>query len=305
MGMEAIDKVYFSDAPMDTFFLEQKSQRDRQKRRKKLPEELPPDLRGPHGGRFSFLLNRGKEDRDELNDSLLTSRSSLLPQINETFNLIRNSLNTSLLNDGNSQQFIYQETKRNALDIIIALAKILYNSRIKEKIQHQGIILPKRLYIVLASNYKDLTSDVQFVPREWQIAANQEEYSRKMMNDSKEGITPLDSVDRTSSVSGARSHQAEDDTASARSVKDSPASTTEAGKQPGTRSKTRLADIAESKDEGTTPGPSKSDMQPVFSRSQLQPQPRKTRIERFVNVDRKSSKSKAVSCKMIQTRPQL
>lgn len=202
-----------------TFFFEQTSYRRTPKRYKKQPDELPKDLRyallTPRVA--SYLTSKEKEspkvsDQDvDFGDGL--GNKSLLPQINARVTLLQNRLNSAFSNDEDSQRYLFDRAKGNSDSIIQQLIRILY------LFEGLRINLPKSLEYQLSSTYKDLTTDVNYVPREWQLPANREEYLRKMMPTRDETQrSNEDGHTDTGSISNMSRHTGDDD---AKSVKSS------------------------------------------------------------------------------------
>ncbi len=220
-------------ASANTFFFEQTPYRRSTKRFKKHPEELPQDLRFAHLNPrvAAYLSNKEKEKVEELEEAgVVQNKKSLLPQITETVNLIRQQLNAALSNDENSQRFLLEQAKAGAAALLPLLAKILnvYQSLRSDKAKKlPPLTLPRTLENTLQSSHRELTTDIPFVPREWQLPQNREEYMTKMMNKEeqqksdvesiRDGLTPLGS---NSNLSASRSGD-QDDARSVKSAKSS------------------------------------------------------------------------------------
>ena len=203
-----------------TFFFEQTSLRPTPRRYKKLPEELPPDLRFAHyTPRIAAYLagkekdNQKSDQEPELSDGL--GNKSLLTQINATVTLIQNTLNSTLANDEDSQRYVFEKAKVTAASVITQLARILY------LFGGVRVNTPKSLEQQLLSSYRDLTANVNYVPREWQVPANREDYLRKIMPARDEAARLSDDAHTDAgSTSNMSRHTADDDTRSVRSAAD-------------------------------------------------------------------------------------
>ena len=109
------------------YFFEQKYFRIASKRYKKLPEELPHDLRFAHlNPRIAaYLASKEKENSKDpgfVDDGL--GNKSLLPQINHTVSLLKEKLN-ELMADEDIQRFLFKESKISATDLLERLAGVL------------------------------------------------------------------------------------------------------------------------------------------------------------------------------------
>ena len=231
---------------------------------------------------------------------------TLLPEIHETVNLIRQQLDNTLSNDEDSQRFLFSQSKLQASNILTQLARVLY---IFSGIR---VSVPKSLEHQLICGYRELATEVNYIPREWQIPANRDEYMQKLLTreresaksetgESKEGGVSMSNISGPDGKPGTKPSQ-DDDTRSVRSEKSSRA---------GARSKAQsrmsnLADIAEhdpvtkaSKDRVHTEiptiiAPSRRESKSGSQTPGLQHRP-KTRIEKFktgMHLDPKSAAGK-------------
>ena len=279
-----------------TYFFEQSSLRRTPKRYKKLPEELPQDLRFAYATpRVSVYLGDKEKENYKVNEQDVSfgdglGNKSLLPQISAKVTLLQNQLNNAFSNDEDSQRFLFERAKSTAGTIIQQLARILY------LFDGLRVGIPKPLEHQLSAHYKDLTAEVNHVPREWQLPANKEEYLKKIMpgRGGEETMRSSDDTQTdTASVSNTSRHTGEDDTRSVKSEKDP--------KQPAARSQPRgktgtkpapLHDIAEDNGEESSrlgqrtdgappavgPGHKKESREKVPSPSANRP---RTRLEKF------------------------
>ena len=180
------------------YFFKQSSFRRTPKRYRKTPEELPQELRFAHLNPrvAAYLASKEKEKlADEVSgsDDGLGSKS-LLPQISETVQLIKNEFNAKLSNDELSQRYLFEDCKGTALSVLTLLSKILYAFEIRKP--H----IPRSLEYQLLSGYKELTNDVYIVPREWQLKENRDAYLQKQLNEQLEEEKNASQSDDTESV---------------------------------------------------------------------------------------------------------
>ncbi|XP_062584054.1 uncharacterized protein LOC134245821 isoform X4 [Saccostrea cucullata] len=158
------------------FFFQQNSEQPLIKKRyRKLPEDLPEGLKFAHLHPKVAALYAQKEresqraaEKDPFGDGL--GSKSLLPNINQAVTHIKNRLDSALSNDEDSQRFLFEDTKAQAISVLQQLAKYLY---FYDDIASH---VPKSLEYQLMSNWKDLTSDVIIVPREWQTTEIRDQY---------------------------------------------------------------------------------------------------------------------------------
>lgn len=153
------------------FFFKQKRFRQPPKRYRKLPEELPQCLRFAHLNPkvAAFLANKEKVQRqtDEA-DGLV--KTSLLPEITQSFHHVRGRIDSLLENDEDSQRYLYEEARLSAASVLSQLAKYIYN------LQDISSCIPKSLEYLLMMGWKEMTADIVPVPREWQTATMRETY---------------------------------------------------------------------------------------------------------------------------------
>ena len=275
--MDSVDGTLDLSGPSDVYFLEQTTYRHIPRRFKKQPEELPQELRFAHlNPRVAAYLQSKEKDEGEEQTAQFSTKKSLLPQINDTFNLIRHQLDSALPNDEDSQRCLFNQARTNAENVLVQLTKLLNFIRLS----FQRVNVPRSLETSLLSTYPELVENVQFsmVPREWQIPSNREEYLNKIIRereklnseDSRDVTTPRDSM---ISLGGTGSRAGEDDTRSVRSArsgrsggrKDSPEREnlikppviikTPSRTKPMNSRTSNLADIAEREE-----GPGKSDI---------------------------------------------
>ncbi|XP_048257382.1 uncharacterized protein LOC124136360 isoform X1 [Haliotis rufescens] len=158
------------------------------KRFRKLPEDLPDSLKfahlNPRVAAYLASKEKQKQEEDLFGDGL--GKKSLMPEINQAFQHVKNHLDTTLSNDEDSQRYLFEEARRSALSILYQLGRIIYNY------ESLGEFIPKSLEYQLMLNYKDLTADVIHVPREWQTIVAREMFNRKVTDipsdDDKQGI---------------------------------------------------------------------------------------------------------------------
>ncbi|XP_064604787.1 LOW QUALITY PROTEIN: uncharacterized protein C3orf20 homolog [Liolophura sinensis] len=153
------------------FFFKQKRFRQPPKRYRKLPEELPQSLRFAHLNPkvAAFLANKEKVQRqtDEA-DGLV--KTSLLPEITQSFHHVRGRIDSLLENDEDSQRYLYEEARLSAASVLSQLAKYIYT------LQEISSCIPKSLEYLLMMGWKEMTADITPVPREWQTATMRETY---------------------------------------------------------------------------------------------------------------------------------
>lgn len=156
---------------IDWFFFEQTKFRPTPKRTRKLPEDLPVDLRQSHPNPkvANYLANKQRSQNEES----FGGKKSLLPEINQAFQTVKSRLDSSLSNDEDSQRFLFDQSKASAANILHQLAKILY--------LYDNVVdfVPKSLEYQIMCGYKELTADIIFVPREWQTPAMKEKLSKQ------------------------------------------------------------------------------------------------------------------------------
>ena len=98
-------------------------------------------------------------------------KKSLLPDINQAFQSVRNQFDSALSNDEDSQRFLYEEAKLSATTILHQLSRILY---FYDNLMQ---FVPKSLEYQLKQGYDELTADVLVAPREWQTQEMKEQYA--------------------------------------------------------------------------------------------------------------------------------
>ncbi|XP_078341968.1 uncharacterized protein LOC111107827 isoform X2 [Crassostrea virginica] len=177
----------------DLFFFHQDSEQPLTKKRyRKLPEDLPEGLKFAHLHPKVAALYAQKErenqraaEKDPFGDGL--GSKSLLPNINQAVTHIKNRLDSALSNDEDSQRFLFEDTKATAASVLQQLAKYLYF--------YDGIAshVPKSLEYQLMSNWREMTSDVIIVPREWQTSEIRDQY----YNSLREALSDDDSDNET------------------------------------------------------------------------------------------------------------
>ena len=158
------------------FFYNQAGYQTTHKRYRKLPEDLPESLKFAHLNPkvAAYLANKEKQKQEEdlFGDGL--GKKSLMPEINQAFQHIKNRLDSSLLNDEDSQRYLFEEAKSSASNILQQLARIIYYY------EDIASCIPRSLEYQLLTGYKELTADVIFVPREWQTLASREQFLRNL-----------------------------------------------------------------------------------------------------------------------------
>ncbi|XP_005107667.1 uncharacterized protein LOC101861687 isoform X2 [Aplysia californica] len=158
------------------FFYEQTRFRAFPKRFKKMPEDLPDSLKfahlNPKVAAYLASKEKQKHEEDMFGDGL--GKKSLMPEISQAFNAVKNRLDSSLSNDEDSQRYLFEEARVSAGTILMQLSRIIY--------YYDNIAghIPKSLEYQMMSSFTELTADVQLVPREWQTTAMKEAYLRRL-----------------------------------------------------------------------------------------------------------------------------
>ncbi|XP_069141921.1 uncharacterized protein [Argopecten irradians] len=157
------------------FFYDQADKQAPGKRFRKMPEDLPESLKyarlNPKVA--AYLASKEREaqkqaEQDPFGDGL--GKKSLLPHINSAVTHIKNRLDSALSNDEGSQKFLFEDTKTSSSNILQQLSRYLYYY---DDISSH---IPRGLEYQLMAQWKDLTNDVIFIPREWQTAEGREQY---------------------------------------------------------------------------------------------------------------------------------
>ncbi|XP_041349988.1 uncharacterized protein LOC121369160 isoform X2 [Gigantopelta aegis] len=158
------------------YFYNQAGYQTAHKRYRKLPEDLPESLKFAHLNPkvAAYLANKEKQKHEEdlFGDGM--GKKSLMPEINQAFQHIKNRLDSSLLNDEDSQRYLFEEAKSSAINILQQLARIIYYY------EDIASCIPRSLEYQLMTGYRELTADVIFVPREWQTLASREQFLRSL-----------------------------------------------------------------------------------------------------------------------------
>ncbi|KAH9503808.1 hypothetical protein Btru_066692 [Bulinus truncatus] len=166
----------------DYFFYEQCRHRPFQKRFRKLPEDLPDSLKANLNPKVAaYFANKEKQRQDE--DIFGDGKKTLMPEISQVFNALKNHLDSSLCNDEDSQRYIFEEAKNNAGHILFQLSRIIYYY------DNIASLIPKSLECQMMVGYCELTADIQIIPREWQTQASKEAYFKKI-SDTLNGEDP-------------------------------------------------------------------------------------------------------------------
>ncbi|CAL1534535.1 unnamed protein product [Lymnaea stagnalis] len=160
----------------DYFFYEQRRIRPFSKRFKKLPEDLPDSLKFAHlNPKVAALLaskEKQKQEEDVFGDGF--GKKSLMPEISQAFNALKNHLDSSLNNDEDSQRFLFEEARINSGNVLLQLSRIIYYY------DNIASLIPKSLECQMMSGYTDLTADVHVIYREWQTQASKEAFLKKL-----------------------------------------------------------------------------------------------------------------------------
>ncbi|XP_055882400.1 uncharacterized protein LOC106072114 isoform X4 [Biomphalaria glabrata] len=178
-------RIELSEMDSDYFFYEQSRHKPFQKRFKKLPEDFPDSLKAVNPKVAAYYASKEKQEQDE--ELFGDGKKTLLPQINQAFNALRNHLDSSLCNDEDSQRYIFEEAKNNAGNILYQLSRIIYYY------ENIASLIPKSLECQMMVGYSELTADVQVIPREWQTQASKEAYLKKLSeisNGEDEKVSP-------------------------------------------------------------------------------------------------------------------
>ncbi|XP_033746340.1 uncharacterized protein LOC117331622 isoform X6 [Pecten maximus] len=173
MGGDAIGNMAADRSKF--FFYDQADKQAPGKRYRKMPEDLPESLKyarlNPKVA--AYLASKEREaqkqaEQDPFGDGL--GKKSLLPHINSAVTHIKNRLDSALSNDEGSQKFLFEDTKASSTNILQQLSRYLY---FYDDISSH---IPRGLEYQLMAQWKDLTNDVIFIPREWQTAEGREQY---------------------------------------------------------------------------------------------------------------------------------
>ncbi|XP_021368106.1 uncharacterized protein LOC110459911 isoform X3 [Mizuhopecten yessoensis] len=173
MGGDATGKMAAERSKF--FFYDQSDQQAPGRRYRKMPEDLPESLKyarlNPKVA--AYLASKEREaqkqaEQDPFGDGL--GKKSLLPHINSAVTHIKNHLDSSLSNDEGSQKFLFEDTKASSGNILQQLSRYLY---FYDDISSH---IPRGLEYQLMAQWKDLTNDVIFIPREWQTAEGRDQY---------------------------------------------------------------------------------------------------------------------------------
>lgn len=161
------------EARPGTFFFSQryaKSSAAEIVRRKRIPvEELPGELR------FSNINPRLAAYLSQKEANLSAEDAEKVGDINLVVNQLRHQLDSTLMNDEDSQRFLMSEAIIQAPSILAQLSKLLSTIRAPIKV-------PKGLEYQLESGYDELTVVVHFVKREWQLPENKEKWAKEHPN---------------------------------------------------------------------------------------------------------------------------
>ncbi|XP_072177179.1 uncharacterized protein [Diadema setosum] len=194
------------------YFYDQKKVIQRQKRRRKQPQELPRSLRfanlNPRLAAFLSSQERQKKKQEaELgqgNFNINPEHSSLLIKSSEEAGnsffalsnnelyrqIFRSSFDNLTLDGEQTQRELYHESVQAAPTLLVKLTSILY------LFHDQHLDLPRELMNCLNSSYEDLIGEVQYENFEWQCMENSpedganadKEGAADMMDDDKDGL---------------------------------------------------------------------------------------------------------------------
>ncbi|XP_059152679.1 uncharacterized protein LOC131938590 isoform X2 [Physella acuta] len=160
----------------DYYFYEQKRLRQITKRFKKSSEDLPDSLKFAHLNPkvAAFLANKEKQKQEDDALGEANGKKSLMPEISQAFNALKNHLDSSLSNDEDSQRYLFEEAKINSGSVLQQLSRIIYFY------DNIASLIPKSLECHLMSGYSELTTDVHVIHREWQTHASREAYLKRL-----------------------------------------------------------------------------------------------------------------------------
>ncbi|ESP04590.1 hypothetical protein LOTGIDRAFT_170681 [Lottia gigantea] len=166
------------------FFYEQKSLRERPKRCRKLPEELPESLKFAHLNPkvAALLANKERQQKqEELNNLANLEKHGV--DIGNTFQHLKNQFDSVFVQDEDSQRFLFESAKGSSGTILEQLSQLLW---IFKDVLSPNLI-PKSLEYQLMMSYKELTADVIYLPRDWQTVAIREQFLKSSEIGSEDG----------------------------------------------------------------------------------------------------------------------
>ncbi|GFO23230.1 glutamate-rich protein 6, partial [Plakobranchus ocellatus] len=141
-----------------------------------MPEDLPDSLKyahlNPKVAAYLASKEKQKQEEDMFGDGM--GKKSLMPEISQAFNAVKNRLDSSLSNDEDSQRYLFEEARQSAGNTLLHLSRIIYFY------DNIATLIPKSLEYQMMSGFSELTSDVQVVTREWQTQAAKEAFLRRL-----------------------------------------------------------------------------------------------------------------------------
>lgn len=261
----------------ETFFFKQRRVHKTPKRFRKRPEDLPQELRYAHlNPRVAAYLATKEKDAKSSDDQSLDDglgNKSLLPQINHSVSLLRQRLDTLMIHDEDSQRLVFEEARSTAENLLFSLSSILY------RFWGVRIELGKTLGERLTSTYKDLISEVRYVPREWQCLANKDAYLQHLVTRSISSGSTQRKDETTCTTSGSVTGQ------TTSHIDDDRTKDAEAGKRPKVKMSGKLTDIAEDEEASNKDSHSKGKRKESSPRvCRLGVGRSKTRLERMKTI---------------------
>ncbi|CAH1784840.1 unnamed protein product [Owenia fusiformis] len=171
------------------FFFEQTAFRKTPKRYRKTAEELPQSLRFAHLNPkvAAYLATKANIQKDDDSDS---EKRGLLPDINQSFNLIRGGLDNNLDNDEDAQKYYFEDAKINSGNVLDELSNFLY------LFNDEPPSIPRSVEYQLQCSHKELVTDAKYTYREWQTQAMNDANPPKNFGD----VKSEDSRDRDSAA---------------------------------------------------------------------------------------------------------
>ncbi|RUS74576.1 hypothetical protein EGW08_017657, partial [Elysia chlorotica] len=126
----------------------------------------------PQVAAYLASKEKQKQEEDMFGDGM--GKKSLMPEISQAFNAVKNRLDSSLSNDEDSQRYLFEEAKQSAANTLLHLSRIIYFY------DNIGTLIPKSLEYQMMAGFAELASDVQVVAREWQTQAAKEAFLRRL-----------------------------------------------------------------------------------------------------------------------------
>ncbi|XP_029642994.1 uncharacterized protein LOC115217436 isoform X1 [Octopus sinensis] len=96
-------------------------------------------------------------------------KKNLLPELTQTYISLRNRLDSSLTSHDETQRHLYEQSKASSEEILDKLAIYFDNT------PNLAELVPKSLEYQLMCSFKEFTTNVVVVPRQWQTAAMREQ----------------------------------------------------------------------------------------------------------------------------------